>query len=156
MFAVNLRHVEERDIHLEGELPVAELDFAVQDELVRVGKPLHYWLQIQSLHESLLVTGALELTLDCECARCLKPFAYVVELPEWAVHLPLSGEEQVSVENDCVDLTPFIREDMLLEFPQHPLCRPDCAGLKKKSKVRLAAETKEKPSAWTELDKLKL
>ena len=37
---------------------------------------------------------------------------------------------QVAIENDCVDLTPFVREDILLEFPQHPLCKPDCGGLK--------------------------
>jgi uncharacterized metal-binding protein YceD (DUF177 family) len=46
---------------------------------------------------------------------------------------------------------------MLLEFPQHPLCKPDCAGLKKKSKVqKMDAPEKLKPSAWSELDKLKL
>ncbi len=36
----------------------------------------------------------------------------------------------VPIKNDCVDLTPWVREDILLGFPQHPLCRPDCGGLK--------------------------
>ncbi len=74
------------------------------------------------------------------------------------MHLPLEGEDKVAIDNDCVDLTPFVREDMLLEFPQHPLCKPDCAGLKKKTKVRSADgnEAVAKPSVWTELDKLKL
>jgi uncharacterized metal-binding protein YceD (DUF177 family) len=45
---------------------------------------------------------------------------------------------------------------MLLEFPQHPLCRANCAGLKKKSGIGKTEEAKEPPSAWTELDKLKL
>jgi uncharacterized protein len=156
MLAVQLRHLEERNVHLKGELPVAELDLGVQDELVHAEKPLQYRLEVQKLHDCLLVTGALKLILDCECARCLKTFAYPVELPGWALHLPLTGEDQVSVDNDSVDLTPFVREDMLLEFPQHPLCKPDCAGLKKKSKVSPVAEAKVKPSAWTELDKLKL
>jgi len=39
--------------------------------------------------------------------------------------LPLEGEEKTPVDNDCVDLTPFAREDMLLEFPQHPVCEPE-------------------------------
>src|ERR1019366_2519152 len=30
---------------------------------------------------------------------------------------------------DCVDLTPQVREDILLEFPWHPLCDPECRGL---------------------------
>ena len=43
------------------------------------------------------------------------------------------GEDRVAVDNDCVDLTPYLREDILLEFPQHPLCKPECRGLKKTS-----------------------
>jgi uncharacterized metal-binding protein YceD (DUF177 family) len=75
----------------------------------------------------------------------------------WSCHIPLEGEDQVAVDNDCVDLTPFLREDMLLEFPQHPVCKPDCAGLKKKSKARKTdGQETAKPSVWSELDKLKL
>jgi uncharacterized protein len=99
------------------------------------------------------------MVLSCECARCLQPFECELVLNEWALHLPLSGEDKVSVENDSIDLTPFVREDMLLEFPQHPLCKPNCAGLKKKSGVHKSDDKREreqKPSAWTELDKLKL
>jgi uncharacterized protein len=78
-------------------------------------------------------------------------------LEGYALHLPLEGEDKVSVENDCVDLTPFVREDMLLEFPQHPLCKPECAGLKPKKKAQPnAVADKDAPSPWGELDKLKL
>ena len=157
MLKFNLRHLEEGEIHLQGELPVAELDFGVTDEMVRAEKPLRYDLQVELLDDSLLVTGSLRLTLDCECVRCLKAFKYELQLDDWTVHLPLEGEGKVSVNNDCVDLTPFVREDTLLEFPQHPLCQPDCAGLSKKIKAS-EAENKEdpKPLVWVELDKLKL
>jgi uncharacterized protein len=154
--SVNIRHVEEHEIRLKGELPVAELDFGVVDELIRLEKPLRYDLQIEQLHDSLLVTGSLKLVLDCECVRCLKPFAYKLELTGWALHLPLEGEDKVSIVNDSIDLTPFVREDMLIEFPQHPLCKPECAGLKKKTKVHKAGADEQPPSPWTELDKLKL
>ena len=156
MLKFNLRHLEEHPIRLHGELPVAELDFGVTDELVRLEKPLRHDLQVENLHDSLLVTGSLRLTLGCECARCLKPFDYEVALEDWALHLPLEGEEAVSIDNDCVDLTPFVREDMLLEFPQHPLCKPECAGLKKKPRVREIGNDEALPAGWTELDKLKL
>jgi uncharacterized metal-binding protein YceD (DUF177 family) len=156
MLKFNLRHLEEHAIRLQGELPVAELDFGVTDELVRLEKPLRYDLQVENLHDSILVAGSLRLVLNCECVRCLKPFAYEVALKDWALHLPLEGEDAVSIDNDCVDLTPFVREDMLLEFPQHPLCKPDCAGLKKKPRVREAGIDAAKPAGWAELDKLKL
>ncbi len=154
---VNLRSLEEHALHLQGEMRVAEMDFGVTDELVRLEKPLRYDLTIEQLHDSLLVRGSLKLILDCDCVRCLKAFEYQLALDDWALHLPLEGEDKVSVNNDCVDLTPFVREDMLLEFPQHPLCKPECAGLKKQSTVQKTGdEAAARPSPWTQLDKLKL
>ena len=156
MLKVNLRHLDECGLRLQGELPVAELDLGVNDELIQGKQPLQYDLSVQLLNEAVLVTGSLVLPLECECVRCLKKFATEINLTGWAAHLPLEGEDKVLVENDCVDLTPIIREDILLDFPQHPLCRPDCAGLKTKT-VR-KAEAGEKPAAavWAKLDKLKL
>ena len=152
--SVNLRHLDEQEIHLKGELPVAELDFDLRDEMIRVEKPLRHDLEIEKLHDSILVQGKLELTLNCECVRCLKPFTHKIKLDHWALHLPLEGDEKVSIENDSIDLTPFVREDILLEFPQHPLCKSDCGGLKKSAKKPAAKQQNE--SAWAELNKLKL
>src|SRR6184192_4185872 len=53
----------------------------------------------------------------------------ILEIKDWACHLPLQGEEAAPIVNDCVDLTPYVREDILLSFPQHPLCDRDCRGL---------------------------
>jgi uncharacterized metal-binding protein YceD (DUF177 family) len=156
MLKFNLRHLDEHAIRLKGELPVAELDFGVTDELVHLEKPLRHDLQVEELGDSILVTGSLRLILDCECVRCLKAFEHEVALKDWALHLPLEGEDKVSIDNDCIDLTPFVREDMLLEFPQHPLCKPECAGLKKKVRSQASGQEKIKPSAWVDLDKLKL
>ena len=154
---INLRHLEEDDLHLKGELPVAELELGVNDELIHTEKPLRYDLSVELLHDAVLATGSLALPLECECGRCLKKFKSELKLAGWAVHLPLEGEDKVSVENDCVDLTPFVREDMLLNFPQHPLCKPDCAGLKKKDSAP-KAEAGDKPAldVWAELNKLKI
>ena len=126
---VNLRHLEHKNIELKGELSAAELDLEVTDELIHVTKPVEYELEAQRLENDLLVHGTLHMTLDCECARCLKPFEQELDFADWAVHLPLSGEDKVESAGDFVDLTPYIREDILLAFPQHPLCRPDCGGL---------------------------
>jgi uncharacterized protein len=156
---VNLRHLEEGDVTLRGELPVAELDLDTHDEMIRVVQPLRHELQVQLLEDSLLIRGWLRLRLDCRCVRCLKPFPQELELNPWACHLPLEGDESVSIVNDCADLTPYVREDMLLEFPRHPLCRPDCRGMEKikTGKVKNAGGKDDfAPSVWSELDKLKL
>jgi len=158
--SINLRHLEAHNVRLKGELAVAELDLDTGDEMIRAEAPLRYDLEAQQLEHSLLIQGRLRLILQCECVRCLKPFEHRIELDDWTRHLPLEGEERTPVVSDCVDLTPFLREDILLEFPQHPLCKPDCGGLPKTrgGKAKKAAGLEPGPqesSAWAELDKLK-
>jgi uncharacterized protein len=158
---VNLRHLEEHSLRLEGELPVAELTLDLRDQVIRAGRPLRYELEVQRVDQALLVQGRLHLTLECECVRCLKPFEHNLELRGWTLHMPLEGEEAAAVVNDCVDLTPYLREDILLEFPQHPLCDANCGGLPKACLGRTrktgdGAPKKDAASAWGELDKLKL
>src|ERR1051326_3038427 len=111
----NVRHLEKQQtLSLAGELSPAELELESLDELVEAKSPLRYDLELQELEGSILVQGSLRLTLRCECARCLKPFVQELILDDWACHLPLKGEEKVPISNDSVDLTPYLREDILL------------------------------------------
>jgi uncharacterized protein len=157
---VNLRHLEVNDVHLRGELAPEELDIDSKDEVIKVEDPLSYDIVVQQVEDALLVTGKLSLPLKCQCVRCLKPHGSAVSLEDWTLHLPLQGEESVPISNDLVDLTPFIREDILLEFPQHPLCDPECRGLPGTSPGKLIEAHPEggarDSSAWAELNKLKL
>jgi uncharacterized protein len=157
---INLRHLEHKDVELKGELPSDELDLEM-DELIHAPHPLKYHLLAQRLDDNLLVRGKLSLTLECECSRCLKPFQRHLNFGDWAVSLPLKGEEKVEVASDCVDLTPYIREDILLAFPQHPLCESECGGLENPASTgakssKETAPGEESSSPWAELNKLKL
>jgi uncharacterized protein len=156
---VNLRHLAAKNLLLQGELSLRELDIDTKDEMLRVALPVWYDLEAQKLEKSVLVRGRLRVTLDCQCVRCLKPFQHRLELEAWTCHLELEGEERVAVDNDCVDLTPHIREDILLELPRHPLCSPECPGVAKahigKPKPSSAGQTESSSSAWAALDKLK-
>ena len=157
---VNLRHLEAHELRLAGELPAKELDIDPQDEVIRAPHPLRHDLEVQILDGGLLIQGRLGLTLECECVRCLKPFQFELELSNWTCHLPFQGDEPLKVVNDCVDLTPYIREDILLEFPRHPLCSQECRGLPKPSVGKAQGANSGSPggagsSAWAELNKLK-
>jgi uncharacterized protein len=159
--AINLRHLEAHNIRLTGSLPIGELDIDPHDEVIQVHHPLEHDLEVQQLDDDLLVQGHLHLILDCQCVRCLKPFQYHLKLDHWACHLPLQGEDHVEVVNDFVDLTPYVREDILLEFPRHPLCNPECRGLPsmsigKSKNTSGTGKTEVGSSAWAELNKLKL
>ena len=157
----NIRQTEQHNLHLAGELPISDLDVDLHDDVIQPSSALHYRLEIQKLGESVLVRGELRLPVACVCVRCLSGFNKVVSIPEWTCHLPLQGEDAVVVMNDLVDLTPFLRDDILLELPQHPLCKPDCGGLSK-APVRAAELNRsttpadDVSSVWAELDRLKL
>jgi uncharacterized protein len=155
---VNLWHLEKRNQTLEGEISVAEMDMESFDELVQLPHPLRYQLEVEKLDSNLLVRGQLSILLACECARCLRPFEHRLDLSEWACHIPLVGEDAPPILEDSVDLTPFLREDILLAVPQRPVCGSNCEGMvyPQDKPGKTAAETNPISSPWAELNKLKL
>jgi len=158
---INIRRLESHALQLVGEMPAVELDLPRVDEMIRFGDRLRYDLKIERQDQAFLVHGHLEIQLLCECVRCLKRFDRELNLSEWTCFLPLDGDEKVLVTNDSVDLTPYVREDIVLALPQHPLCEPDCGGFKS---ARLPEDTGSACGVreghpiphWSDLDKLKL
>lgn len=159
---VYLSQLERGGVKLEGEAPPEMLDLDLHDELLTIRSPLKYSLDVERLGEGILARGLISIVIHCECARCLKPFEHHLEFPEWACHLSLEGEDKVDVKGDAVDLTPQVREDIVLALPQQPLCDSNCNGLPKVAKNEEQKRTVSqpdgdtKPSVWDALDKLKL
>jgi len=158
---VNLRHLEKQNLDYQGDILPQELELEGIDECIKPGEALKYTVEAQLLENSLYVHGVLEITVQCTCVRCLKTFAHKIQLPEWSLLLNRSGEDQMNVVNDCVDLTPYIREDIVLSFPQHPLCEKGCHGLPSSrigglNQSNGPDRNEQLQSAWAELDKLKL
>src|SRR5437867_13395484 len=97
---LNLRHLQRNSLLLQGQLPLAELDLSRPDEMIHLREALQYDLEAQQIGANILLQGSLELVLDCECVRCLKPFRLPVRLGQWVCHLPLEGEGKIESVND--------------------------------------------------------
>jgi uncharacterized protein len=85
--------------------------------------------------------GDAEATVAQECSRCLRP----IETPVSAKFAEqyystidvVSGDAKDQPPRDAkrigsdfkIDLTPLLREELILATPIAPLCRPDCKGL---------------------------
>lgn len=152
----SLSQLEVRNLFLQGEVAVEELEMETGDAMVQVRQPLRYAIELEKVEAGVYAHGWLALRLNCCCVRCLKEYVLELELADWSRLLPLSGEEAVPVEKDVVDLTPILREDMLLVFPQHPLCEPGCGGLPQWKQMQAgppAAEGVNSP--WSVLDQVK-
>ena len=83
--------------------------------------------------QGLYAQGTLQAQIPAECVRCLSPFEQAVssQITELYHYPPENAPEgALKVDDDVhLDLTPLVREDMLLSMPMHALCRPDCKGL---------------------------
>lgn len=86
-------------------------------------------LVVESMADSLTVTGTLDVTWDGTCRRCLDPAAGAteVEIREIFERRPVEGETY-ELGDDAVDLAPMVLEQVVLSLPLAPLCAEDCAG----------------------------
>ncbi|MEK7277040.1 MAG: DUF177 domain-containing protein [Chloroflexota bacterium] len=68
---------------------------------------------------------------SAECVRCLAPISQPVksELSQLYDFPPTPKADFFVSDTGLLDLSPLLREDMLLAMPIRPLCRPDCKGL---------------------------
>ncbi len=150
---IHLRQISDGGLHLEGEesCPIPEV---AKDGIICSG-PLRYTLDVGISEGSLWANGSLVQPVELPCVSCLERFTYTIRVPDFALHLDLTGPEMI-------DLGPFIREDLLLNLPPYPHCDRDGGRICKapqnkpvRTEVDEELEKARKPD-WSALDKLDL
>jgi uncharacterized protein len=97
---------------------------------VPAGAPVVADVVLESVLGGVSVTGTVSAGWEGECRRCLARASGEIAVAVREVYTEDGdGEETYTLEGDDVDLEPLVRDAVLLELPQAPLCRPDCAGL---------------------------
>ena len=158
---INIKHLENGEKNYQGEIPLEELNLDTQDELIRPCSGLKYDFSAEIHEKNVLFRGAIRLSFRFECARCLTPFEKETDIAHWSQLIAFAGDDAAPLDNDCLDLTPVLREDMLLSLPQHPLCAKDCRGIdgtpeRSQDSQSDQTEIENKSSAWSALDELHL
>jgi uncharacterized metal-binding protein YceD (DUF177 family) len=144
---VHLKQIPPEGLHLEGEedCPISEL----QAEEVRCVGPMSYNIDIGVSGGALWATGSLKQSLELRCVVCLEKFAHEIRVPAFALRMELHGPEMI-------DLTPFMREDLLLNLPAHPRCDRDGERVCKMAQSQPRASEAKRKLDWSALDKLKI
>ena len=139
-------------MHIEGEedCPIRE----IEPEGIRCAGPLRYKLDLGVSDQALWANGSLIQPVELRCVACLEKFKYEIQVPAFALHTELVGPE-------TVDLTPYLREDILLNLPAHPHCDREGGRKCEKAEIELTAAERQDREAkrehdWEALDKLKL
>jgi uncharacterized protein len=85
---------------------------------------------LEHVADGIVVRGSIHAPWQASCSRCLRPVtgAIAVHVDELFEPAPLAGETY-PLEDDTLDLSPLVRDVLLLELPGAPLCAEDCAGI---------------------------
>jgi uncharacterized protein len=138
----------------EGDEPASILELEGQ-KLIRADSSIHYDLFASKVSGELVVKGTLSVTLSVECIRCTEFFSTTLR------DLSFLRAYEIPEGVETVDLTADIREDILLDLPAYPVCKPDCKGLCPQCGKNLnggdcACRPPEGNDRWNALDRIKL
>src|ERR1041384_1723307 len=117
---INVKRIPVDGEFLRATEPPSIMDLDEPDVHFKHDVAYDFLAQIQG--DALLVTGTLRTPATLRCSRCLVIFEQPLVVSQFVFHQELQAE-------DFVDLTPNIREDIILELPQRALCQDDCRGL---------------------------
>jgi uncharacterized protein len=169
-----------------GEDPGSIFDLDSADGFEKSGD-VAYRLQAVHIPGTLYVTGELEAKVQFRCCRCHESFVTAVcerdfssswELSEDGSFGPARMDEDPQVspitphgsaaeadrdspkDPESVDLTPDIRESMILAFPHYPVCSQRCKGLCGRCGINLNREACDcaapNDDRWAQLDMLEV
>jgi uncharacterized metal-binding protein YceD (DUF177 family) len=144
---VHLKQIPVQGLHLKGEenCPIQELE----SQGIRCAGRLDYDLDLGVAGGALWVNGSLSQPVELSCVSCLEKFVHEIRVPAFAVHVELHGPE-------AVDLTPSMREEILLNMPAHPHCDRDGNRVCKAKRVKTQEQEMKRESDWSALDQLNL
>jgi uncharacterized protein len=138
---ISLKDIEESPKELSFEQPTGDLNRLFEQGPVhdfRFPETAQGRLTCYRSGDELFFAGELSGNVVGECARCAEDFQFRLVVPFAAVFVPREhaateeDDEDVDLyfyEHDEVDLTPLLRESILLALPTLPLCQEGCRGL---------------------------
>jgi len=137
-----------------GEVPAELLNLGVQEQ-IRPEGAIRYDLFVQVVGHELVVQGSLSTDFSVACGRCAEIFSTNMVISDFL------RASELSEGQESVDLTDDIREEVLLNLPHYPVCKPDCRGLcpqcghnLNRGACKCKAQTPD--LRWSNLDGLKL
>jgi uncharacterized protein len=147
--------------HLERRYESSAFDVAGED--FRVKGPVDLAIDVIKDAKKVRLTGRIRGTIECDCSRCLEPFAVPVDVALDLMFLPAGenagederevGEDDLGVsfyKDDTIDLAEVMREQFYLVLPMKPLCQEDCRGLCPVCGINRNRETCTCRSEWVD------
>jgi uncharacterized protein len=117
---IDINKVSHEGVLLSEEIMPQELD--LDTEIVKFCSPIKVQGQAYKITNTVVVSLSLNVLLATNCCRCLEDlkidFNKSIQL-----NYPVEKNEFI------IDLNPDLRQELILDSPLKPLCKPDCKGL---------------------------
>jgi uncharacterized protein len=154
---VNIDEIKESGLDRSWDVTQAQLDEMVAGDPAgyRARGPIHVEARLEKLGRRVRVEGALAAGLSGACKRCLAPVSVDVPVRFDLTLVPADGRgdgdeagegaghdrgpkggsfsardaEEETYTGKVIDLDPIVREQLLLELPEYPVCDEQCKGL---------------------------
>ena len=112
--------------HVETAVPPADID--VDD--ARVSGDVAIAIDATSSVDGVIVHGTVSTPWRGQCRRCLIDVSGVaVSVVDELFQQHPRHQDAVEITGAQIDLAPVVREYVLLDLPDAPLCKDDCAGI---------------------------
>lgn len=132
---IQIQLVDEEANLKESLLDLPGIDFSLD-------KAVRGHLMINKSDKAVWIKGRIEAEITLQCSRCLEDFRFPLDSNCEVTLFPFEDqtfpqEEELNVEDlrssyyyeGEIDLSAIVREQILLDIPYKPLCRPSCKGL---------------------------
>jgi uncharacterized protein len=124
---------ESRRFEFKEDIPPFEID----GTQVTFTEPALVHLEVTNTGISLAVKGEISGQLELICSRCLEPFNYTMKTNFEEQYRHISEAEDNNdddrnyqvYEEDYIDLTDTVRENLILSLPMKPVCSHGCMGI---------------------------
>lgn len=150
---INIDEIPEEGLYLKGSEPAEILELKEEKFFAPLGD-VRFDFYVQCVCDELIVNGSVQAEVQVQCSRCTQIFSTKIEDSAFLRTFPLMGGVYE------LDITEYIREAIVLDLPNFPLCDEACSGLCPHCGTNLNTGScdcteEEGPSAWDALGGLK-
>jgi len=117
---ININQIPLEGLIIDEEITAKALD--VETDTVKLRGPIMLEAEISKITNAVTVKLSLSAKLSLVCGRCLNEFEIDLK-KKLQLNYPVGKGDLV------IDLGPDIRQEIILDYPLKPLCRPECKGL---------------------------
>ena len=117
---ISVNHIPFNGLEVKEEIDAGELELETED--IKFRDPVKVKANISKITNAVAVNLDIRAAYYTDCSRCLKEVNI-----DFSKALKLNF--QISSANQVIDLNNDIREEIILDYPMQPLCKPACKGL---------------------------